>query len=699
MVKHPRTRSRTFTGCKTCRLRHAKCISCEGYEPQLFWVADDPGSGGGSDPDAQQQSHRASGFRYPLYSEVYRRQMSAQVNQSMRDRSATELLFQIDTKCERQDLPSTGDIMLGPFGVFDTKIVRPVLDEPSTSSLTEINCDGEGLIEVGRDDWCELDELEFGLFSHDFTPTLDRLELDEGSSDLASQNLSLFNYLPLSHPLDLDESPSYTHTDTTGIPVTKTSEEAEGNPSDTRGLTSSISRPTSGPETDLPEQAAHLLRYHKQRLMEPSSQMQAQRKSPWRILFLPCALETFAEISIFNSASNTKSAVLYSILANSAFQLHLSDKSTSTSSSSSWLEVGMRHRDAAKSRLREALRLEAIGPNQAEYKDLLMAVLGCAMTALYDNTQNFMYFLLDAERLIRLRGLSAKKSTKVRLLHHMYTHLRVIAESTAAGMITRPNNHTGGSLNIITPGTIQLHQFSVPEDSLTRGLDPTKEKQDDDGYNDIHLEVQGRWDRTLFPNIYGVPESLVTLLSQIISFANNKERLERIAHKSPKVSAAMASHVKTLENTVWSWSFSGPIRPPSLIADSEDGQFLVDQPNTRSMVSAMHQAILIYFYRRVYNMSAMMLQDLVRKTLNHLKPCIDEQVDDQDFAACIAWSAFIAGCEAVTSELQDQALECIVAIESRASIFSAQPATKVVKNIWEQRSRTGDWTLSWPNVM
>lgn len=69
-------RTRTFTGCRTCRSRHAKCdeaqpecgtcqrlgLNCGGYGAKLFWITDD-----GVRPELQ-QSHRGSEYRYPLFS-------------------------------------------------------------------------------------------------------------------------------------------------------------------------------------------------------------------------------------------------------------------------------------------------------------------------------------------------------------------------------------------------------------------------------------------------------------------------------------------------------------------------------------------------------------------------------------------------------------------------------------------------------
>lgn len=276
----------------------------------------------------------------------------------------------------------------------------------------------------------------------------------------------------------------------------------------------------------------------------------------------------------------------------------------------------------------------------------------------------------------------------------MYTHLRVMAESVA---VRSEPLFNPDQLSTIS----DTRTFRIGEESLNIGLDSTLEKTADVGYNDIHLEIQGQWKETLYPVIYGIPETLMTLLSQTISFANEKARLEAVASSNPNLSTAMAHHVKTLESSIWAWSPPAePLGPARLgeISLDED-QALIDHPQARLMALAIHQALVIYFYRRVYNMNAMILQDLVRKTLNYLEPCIDQMVEDQDFATSLAWPAFIAACEAVSPDLQEKALKCLSATDSRGVYFTPKPATEVVSQIWEKRAASGDWTTSWNSVM
>ncbi|KAF4992886.1 hypothetical protein FGRMN_6829 [Fusarium graminum] len=426
----------------------------------------------------------------------------------------------------------------------------------------------------------------------------------------------------------------------------------------------------------LPDEAQLLLRHYRQAMAGQRSTMQAKRKSPWEIIFLPCALETFAELSLWNKASHTRSSVFYTLLAHSALQLHMSK---TNDLSNNWKDVGLRNHERAQHHLQQALQHEMFGPKQASYKELLMAILAMAMTSLQNGARAFRIFLLDAERLIRLRGLANQNPFKTRLLHHMYTHLRVIAEKVQDRDVN------------------QDRTFRITEEGLNIGLDPAQQKTDEIGYSDIHLEVQGQWSHTLYPVIYGIPESLMTLLSQTVSLSNEKKRLESVARCNPGISEALAKHTKTLENRIWAWKPTLHTTGSADIAGAD--QDLVMHPQIQSMTLAIHQALIIYFYRRVYDMNAMILQDLVKKTLDYLEPCLSELIDDQDFATSLAWPAFVAACEAVSSDLQERALKCLSITDDKGVYFTPKPAKAFVPLIWDKRKESGDWTTSWQSLV
>lgn len=98
------------------------------------------------------------------------------------------------------------------------------------------------------------------------------------------------------------------------------------------------------------------------------------RKPPWEVLHLPCALSTFAELTLFKATTHTKKSLFYAILAVSAFNL---DKMTlgQKDGSNYWWVTGEHFTRLAKEELGLSYANELDGVNRAKYKDLLMAIL------------------------------------------------------------------------------------------------------------------------------------------------------------------------------------------------------------------------------------------------------------------------------------------------------------------------------------
>jgi arginine metabolism regulation protein II len=287
-----------------------------------------------------------------------------------------------------------------------------------------------------------------------------------------------------------------------------------------------------------------------------------------------------------------------------------------------------------------------------------------------------MNHLIEAERLIRQRGPNSTHNTfQYRALIHVYAYYRIIMESIcfATGRCTRGTSN--GS----------LERFSVTEDTLEVGLDPAVQKTSEVGYNDIHLDFHGKWQETLYTKIYGVPETLLTMLSQTVKLANGKQRLESVAVGSKHVSDALRRHTKRLERNIWTLR---------LRDDIPNG----DQSPTSPLVLAVHQAIIVYFYRQVRRVDAMILQGSVRKALDHLEPCIAELEHGHDLTFLVAWAAFVVACEAATDGLQKRSLDCLTQIEACAGFFVVRRMSDVAKRVWEHRERTDDWTVSWLDV-
>ncbi|KAJ6441635.1 arginine metabolism regulation protein II [Purpureocillium lavendulum] len=453
--------------------------------------------------------------------------------------------------------------------------------------------------------------------------------------------------------------------------------------------------PGLGNASGVPEHAESLLRFYKSCLDSTKSVTSTKRKSPWQDIFLPCALQTYSELLLWNTTSRTHSAILSALLAYSAFLLYRSR--TVGNCNDRWLDAGVRNLRDAQTNIRIALQSEMAGHKRAKYKELLMATLAVAVISLHQSVQSFRFYLFKAERLIRNAGLDrCHPQSSARILHHMYTHLRVIAESISCRS-TSPHirAHEGAMMEI-------SDTFRLAQDSLNAGLNGELEKPEQLGLRDIHLQTQGRWTQTWYPAIYGIPESLMTLFSQTVSLANDKARLDLLARSCQETSSALSLHVKTLEDSIWAWSLSSPtddgavrpVRPPELQQDDERG--LLDHPQAQHMALAIHQALIMYFYRRIHNPNAMILQDSVRRTLDYLEACMDGLVDDQDFGPTLAWTALIAACEAVVPDLQERAIRCLETTDNRGFYFTPKPGKELVALIWERRKHG---STNWAETM
>jgi arginine metabolism regulation protein II len=191
--------------------------------------------------------------------------------------------------------------------------------------------------------------------------------------------------------------------------------------------------------------------------------------------------------------------------------------------------------------------------------------------------------------------------------------------------------------------------------------------------NDIHFAKQTYTEDMLYSSIYGIPESLMSLLSRIVACANEKDRAQASGD-----TAALQQHLQALESEMWSWDVPAGFQGPQPTLDTVD----------LKLSRAMHEAVIIYFYRRVYDTDAMILQGHVRKCLDCLEPCIGQKSGDQDFATSIAWATYIAACGAVTPELRQRALLCLDMIDRRGVMLTPKPAAQISR-FWQRRLERG----------
>lgn len=287
-------------------------------------------------------------------------------------------------------------------------------------------------------------------------------------------------------------------------------------------------------------------------------------------------------------------------------------------------------------------------------------------------------------------------------MHHIYTWLRILAESTCGCALVavcpaRPNS------SLVSDGelTQNLQSFRLPNAATLNELDKGVAKSDLIGYQDIHLEVMGLWNNSLFPIMYGIPESLMGLLSQVIRLANEQELFTRDTLVDVEVVTNLSKRTKKLEHHILTWELEQPPPPNSHHFVDSDSNGNSDRATPKAFCHnafAMHQGLILFYYRRVHNINALILQETVQKALHFIEEaCSTNQKEGQNLP--LLWPCFIAACEAVDKSTQVRLLGWLRDMFYRTAVGTFLTAADVAQRVWKAREESSDFTLSWFDVM
>ncbi|PYH47875.1 Zn(II)2Cys6 transcription factor [Aspergillus saccharolyticus JOP 1030-1] len=675
-------RSRSLDGCETCRRRHAKCdetrpscrmceragLVCEQYGIRLVF---DSG-----------ESH-GSRCRRPLFTEDCRQQMSEQLVASLNPDNVNTVLSRLDGDCESREQASdhrSFSACLGPFGAF--RIIHPE-PEPGLVSTDNLAVNSAPPI-LDENPESGLDLALEDAFASD--PLLDCLfgNLDvEGLGDFSTQNF-FYAAMPVAEGEGFSSpSPSLASSLLLG-PSTSSSLQLSS------PFLSAPSLQSAPAVTNrAPPDAPFLLSVYKHEVVPLFSPIQS-RKNPWETLFVSSAMETLARLTMGETVAATQMAIFSAILATGAFAQR--GASATRSSANHWGGQAEALATEAQSHLQRALKDASSRVKKVKYKDILIALL-CIHTvsACQGSAERVRRCLLDCENWVRWRGLpKPRKSRKVRLLHHCYVYLRIFHESTSVLPAGPPDREcdpaspaaVGGSL--AASRAFRLRQW---EGRLDQRMEELKEPHQ--GENDLHLEIPGRWESTMYPQVFGLPEPPLFLLSQVTRLANERD-LAAAGSGSPLDFQQFHLRARSLERCIAAW------RPPPPLGVSGDdaGADEDERENARRSVqlsTLLHPALLLFFYRRVYDIDPTILQAQARQVRDAL-------ADAAEVTAPVVWAAFLAACEALDPALQSWFARWFEAAAQRCGVGGVAHALTVVRLVWErQRQRTGN--ASWPQVL
>lgn len=327
-----------------------------------------------------------------------------------------------------------------------------------------------------------------------------------------------------------------------------------------------------------------------------------------------------------------------------------------------------------------------------------------------DNQYDARCYLIDAERLLRLRGLEQKElSRRTRLLHHVYTWLRIVGESTfTIHDYTNPallpqieeslkRLDSGGhraSEDSNTPVTAhgQLDDF-LRVDAQERESEPDCEEYKDRniGIRDIHLADMRQWSETMYLQIYGIPETWLSMVSQTTRLANVIEVVNASDKEvSRSLNASLQRKSSRLESMVCSAaSKATSSRGPRILHNSSsDSSVSRIVSASEAMLGAMNSALVIFFYRRIRNVHHWILQNHVNEVINNLKEFdagIAQNPSYRSGTVGTVWPAFVAGCEAMTEASRGWLKDWLEKSLRRIPTAESQASIRIMCQVWRKR--------------
>ncbi|KAL4887809.1 hypothetical protein BDV59DRAFT_211989 [Aspergillus ambiguus] len=455
-------------------------------------------------------------------------------------------LAEIDSR-SRSPSRSAGDIVVGPFGVlnFESSTVNPtalapshpaqqptvtaapasVATAPAVLAATPIN--ELPMASPG------LSGLDYLAHMDDFLHWSDLLGLNPDQPGMSS-SLDAGDFLDFSIPTEVPSPGSRFR----GLPSFAMDQYPGPSRTDSnnRGGSEQMLTPQQTPmkdastSSDILTDAPFLFKHFQDSVIPQMMAMPLGEKSPWKILNLPTAVVTYSDITFLGTrnTSHARLANLYGLMACSAIHLTLKPFGNLDKPVEYWRGIAEQTYQHAKDHMQTSLQCETREPKKAKYKDQLMAICGLIQFAvLSGQQQHARCFMVDAERLLRLRGLPKRRiSQKARLLHHVYTWLRIVGESTyvlhdytpSASFLEALDTQfrTPPSINTLSanenPRLDDFLRLDARNSDSDLNIDEPKDL--DVGLHDIHLQDSRVFSETLYKQIYGIPETWLSLVSQ-----------------------------------------------------------------------------------------------------------------------------------------------------------------------------------------
>lgn len=656
--------------CSACR---DSGLACGGYEKSIFF-----GSDGRNDAPAGGRLR----FRQFILTEQERQAMSEFLTASVPPKSAFRYITQIDDECEEASPSDDLYICRGPFSVFSVGKGRGGSTEAvSSPAAVEWNEGDDGDRLVAQDILMADTDTALSLGTSDLNAPLSpsaqqsfELMLQQAQSEWEVTSLTLPDDLwdsppELGGPQEaLDEAALPALQMTTFMPVAPAYQfEMTALEQPTADILPPVPSPAPPPRgiNNIPEHAVFLLKHYSTTVLNLLTPFR-HTKTPWHILFIPHVKNCLAGLTLGEQLDHASLSAFYGTLAISALSIG------GVSESQMWLHQGRVFQQLAREHTREMLKMAYQAPKSAKYKSILMALITMMQVSMFSgNRDRTECYFLEAEKFIRLKGLNRNKSRKVRLLHHCYAFERILYESTITSEVnSRHRLHVREAVE--SSGLVVVGQ-----DSMNFRLSSWKDIQEEmikvkgqnDGENDLHLERPGVWSATLYPEIFGIPEQWLSILSLVIRLGKEKEAAQSERSESSPGLGDFMSMAKGLEKVI------NHLPWPDQVEDGLD-----------SLLGAWQQSLGIYFYRRIYDVEASLLQQKVINARDYILRYEPLGLGQACASARLIWPALIAACEAEGPEIQQSFADWFRSSSRVCGLQIFEDTLRSVERSWQDKA-------------
>jgi hypothetical protein len=130
-----------------------------------------------------------------------------------------------------------------------------------------------------------------------------------------------------------------------------------------------------------------------------------------------------------------------------------------------------------------------------------------------------------------------------------------------------------------------------------------------------------------------------------------------------------------------------------------NNQSSLDRQILENMLEALRHALAIYFYQRIYDLNASMLQEKVVSVQDCLLQCEYADSSVVHRSSGFIWPAFIAACEAEDPEVQESFSTWFEVCARRSGLLGFTQTLISIKKIWQEKQGGDGSSTTWLDLI